>query len=487
MLALADGRIVAPTGKSTLGAFGPDQDTPLWTAEVGPGRLRAGALATGDLVVAGDDSGALVALDAATGARRWQRSLGAPLLERPAAGALLYVPTPRGRVVALDPATGAERWRLALRDTTVRFGPPAVQGGALVLVATDGHVRLLDARTGTVQWEAVLDGAITAAPLLTEAHVFVGTHRKKLVALDRATGAVVWEQTLRGRVKSALSARRGLRDRPHRRPRRALLSPRGGGGRPSPLMPMRLRLAAALLLVCAGAQAQTRVLTLQTNAPDALVFVDSVYVGPARESPFRIALGAAAVTLRPPSGTWSVRTARAPVPPGEAPVLRLDLPYSYRIESQPFDATVLLETASGLRTRLGTTPLDLVRDEPLEGTLVVTRDGYAAARATPGAQVWNRTVVALTPVAAPLSEGYAEVFAPRRVWLDVALVGVAAAATAVSVRYKFEADDLFDQYRLSGDPTLRPRIRRLDTRAGIALGVAGAGIGVFSLRLALRR
>jgi outer membrane protein assembly factor BamB len=209
VLVLSGGLAVVATGRSTVGAFGPDDAQPRWTAEVGPGRVLAGTAGNTDVVVAGDDTGSLIALDPGTGAVLWRRALGAPLLERPTVGALLYVPTPRGRLVALDPATGAERWHLALADTTVRFTAPALQDDDVAVAGTDGFVRLLDARTCVERWKTRLDGAITAAPLLAERHVYAGTHRKRLVALDRATGAAVWEDELRGRVRSAFAVGAG--------------------------------------------------------------------------------------------------------------------------------------------------------------------------------------------------------------------------------------------------------------------------------------
>lgn len=247
------------------------------------------------------------------------------------------------------------------------------------------------------------------------------------------------------------------------------------------------RLALLLLLLPGLAAAQGRRLTVETNAPDARVYVDSVLVGTARQGPFDVADDARRVALRPPAGLGGLAGAEADIPAGPAPRVRLDLPYHYRIESQPFDARVMLEAPSGVRRTLGTTPLELVEATPLDGVLVLERAGYAPARITPGAEVWNRHSALLTATGAPVQEAFAQQFAPRRLWLDAALVGVAAAATAVSVRYKFEANDLFAQYRETGDPALRPRIRHRDLRAGWALGVAGVALGAFSLRLALRR
>jgi hypothetical protein len=63
---------------------------------------------------------------------------------------------------------------------------------------------------------------------------------------------------------------------------------------------------------------------------------------------------------------------------------------------------------------------------------------------------------------------------------------VAALATGTAIYYKFEANRLYRDYERTGDPDLRPRIRSLDTRSAVALGVGQVGLGVFAVRLVLR-
>ncbi|HRK73470.1 MAG TPA: PEGA domain-containing protein, partial [Rhodothermales bacterium] len=71
-------------------------------------------------------------------------------------------------------------------------------------------------------------------------------------------------------------------------------------------------------------------------------------------------------------------------------------------------------------------------------------------------------------------------------WLSV-LGGTATIAGLVySVQNKFKADDLYDLYKESGDPTLRPQIRALDTRAGWGLAIAQTGLVVVAIRLVLK-
>ena len=161
----------------------------------------------------------------------------------------------------------------------------------------------------------------------------------------------------------------------------------------------------------------------------------------------------------------------------------------YRIESVPYGAEVRLVTPSGTVRRLGTTPLDLRVAAPLDGVLVVRLDGYAEARVTPGrgARTVHRIPLDRLPDAAPPVRATRVEWRPSRWWLDAIAVGVAIAGTAYSVDQKTRADDLYETYRETGDPALRPAMRRHDTRAFVGLGVGTAGLGVFAVRLALRR
>ena len=263
---------------------------------------------------------------------------------------------------------------------------------------------------------------------------------------------------------------------------------------------MPSRLAASLFAwgaLAAAAHAQApRVLVVASNLDGGLVWVDDALAGRVG-APVALGAGARRVRLVPADGSWSVAPVEADVPEGPADTvrLRLDVPYHYRVESQPFGAAVVLETPSGTREPLGRTPLLVVRAAPLDGRLVVEADGFAPARVAPGAEAWNRHAVALAPLSARAEAPRGEVvrFRPRRAWVDVAALGVAVAATAVSIHYKFQADRLYDEYAGTrtqtgtGDPALRPRINALDDRADAALAVGTAGYALFAVRLIFRR
>jgi hypothetical protein len=173
-------------------------------------------------------------------------------------------------------------------------------------------------------------------------------------------------------------------------------------------------------------------------------------------------------------------------------IVNLQLPTRYRIATLPSGAQVVLEGADGSRELLGVSPLVIDRRQPLAGTLVATRSGYAPARAAPGDSAVNRISIVLSPLSR--ETGAAVDWRPparSRAWIDIAAGAIALAAGAVAIHYKFQADAIDDRYRSPGspergDPELRVEAQRLDRISAGALGVMQLGLGVLAIRLVLR-
>src|SRR5205807_9744930 len=116
---------------------------------------------TGDSVVALTCAGALVALGAATGQRRWTAQLGDPSTRWCWGGALLHGDAVFAGTAACfgaySLADGELRWvrdDLAAEDWMPAPGRPVAAGDAIVVAFRNAraHLCALDARTGRVRW-----------------------------------------------------------------------------------------------------------------------------------------------------------------------------------------------------------------------------------------------------------------------------------------------------------------------------------------------
>ena len=239
------------------------------------------------------------------------------------------------------------------------------------------------------------------------------------------------------------------------------------------------------------AQDATYVVYLQTNFPEALVYSDSLYLGPASLGVFHVPGQDDELRLVPPAvDMWSVPAVRKHIDasPGDTVRVSIDFPYHYQIESVPFTAQVFLEQP-GARTLLGTTPLSHQVMEPLRGMLLVQKDGFEPERFSPGEAVWNyhRTVLREEEI---IEEAIAEgkYWKPERRagrWLEIAAGSVALVSGVAAIHFKAKADRRFDRYAISGDPTLRGGFERYDRYAAVSLGAMQVGLGVLAFRLVI--
>jgi outer membrane protein assembly factor BamB len=111
-----------------------------------------------------------------------------------------------GALFALDQRTGRERWRF---QTRARFGPVSV-GPDAVYVPSDRGLFAIDRATGRKRWQARFSpGAGDTATVAGETIVFAGSEitsgRPGIFALDAASGALRWRVDL----SQALEARGG--------------------------------------------------------------------------------------------------------------------------------------------------------------------------------------------------------------------------------------------------------------------------------------
>lgn len=136
----------------------------------------------------------------------WQQQVGAPVYESPLwSDGALVLSTTRGTVMALDDSSGHVLWQYNSKSAMTRMGAPASDGEAIYVGATDGNIRRLNLRTGSIEWTVQLEDVVTAAPQVVGSHLFIGTLGREFYAFSCISGDVQWQTTLRGRIKSAIA------------------------------------------------------------------------------------------------------------------------------------------------------------------------------------------------------------------------------------------------------------------------------------------
>lgn len=173
----------------------------LWRVGIGAAQesfeaMLRPAYAEGSVYAAGRE-GRVVAVDAATGDRRWRTDLDVGLTGGVGAGGgLVLVGTLNGDLVALRADSGEEAWRVDLSSEIL--APAAVAGDLVVVQTQDAKVYGLAAADGSRRWLFEADLPVltlrgTAAPLIADGLVLAAFANGKLVALDAETGNPRWE------------------------------------------------------------------------------------------------------------------------------------------------------------------------------------------------------------------------------------------------------------------------------------------------------
>jgi outer membrane protein assembly factor BamB len=173
----------------------------LWDGGVGGGgeklRLALGLVVDrGSLYAAGRD-GEVIAMDAASGRKRWSQDTRRPLAAGPGVGGgVVAVGSSDGKVIALDPASGKKLWEVAVSSEVL--AAPLVTGSSVIVRTVDGRVHALDAQTGKSQWTGEdpvpkLSLRGTAPPVLAKDNIIAGFDSGKVIAFNAASGDIAWQ------------------------------------------------------------------------------------------------------------------------------------------------------------------------------------------------------------------------------------------------------------------------------------------------------
>ena len=213
---LRAGRAIAsPIGIDSVRIYAAGMDRVVRAISRDSGKVRWGFRLTGSVlggVVRADSSvyvasvrpeSNLLALDAASGRKRWSTRIAEPSGPVALVNGILLVPTRRGDLLAVTPRDGVIRWRR--RIGYARSGAVNAAGG--VLVASLDSVFRLAVGDGRVLQRRRAPGAVLAAWRPTDTLVIGASTDSMLVALRAADLSTAWQVHLDAPVLAAPTLR----------------------------------------------------------------------------------------------------------------------------------------------------------------------------------------------------------------------------------------------------------------------------------------
>ena len=172
-----------------------------WTATL-PAPAAASPVASGDRLFAALFDDRVAAVSLVDGSELWQ--VERTVVGSPAAGGGLFLAaTPEG-LLALDAETGQVRWESLLDE---RVSAPLLWNGGWLIAALDSHELLaLHAETGGTVWRQAVDGGVSARPTIAGERLYVPLDTGRITVLELLTGAAIWERRLGGTPQEILVA-----------------------------------------------------------------------------------------------------------------------------------------------------------------------------------------------------------------------------------------------------------------------------------------
>jgi outer membrane protein assembly factor BamB len=181
---VAEGRVLVPL-LNGLAALAQVDGSLLWRVDDGS---PAGSPTWADgLVLYGDEAG-LVRARRADGTLAWSTQAASPVVPAPlAVGGTAYV-VGGGALVAMDVATGERRWTA---DVAVAGAAPAAWSDGRVIVAAGADLLALDAGSGAVRWRTPLPAPVTHGLAARGGEIAGIDMAGHLILVDARAGAVV--------------------------------------------------------------------------------------------------------------------------------------------------------------------------------------------------------------------------------------------------------------------------------------------------------
>lgn len=187
---VVDGIAVVATGKGDVVALSPRTGGRVWRRGVG-GPVRGLVVEGGRVYVATDRKGGrLAVLALADGRELWSRDVGAAAHGPILADGAVIVATDSGRVTALDATTGAVRWQARLAGDVA--AQPVAAGGAVLVATRTDTLYHLEPTSGAVVGRTPLPAGVSAPPVVRSDGVLIPLYSGAVVGYDPAARVVRW-------------------------------------------------------------------------------------------------------------------------------------------------------------------------------------------------------------------------------------------------------------------------------------------------------
>jgi outer membrane protein assembly factor BamB len=169
-----------------------------------------GLAADAGRIYAATGFGYVVALDANSGKKLWEKYLGSPVRTSPTAAAeRIFVVSKEGQVFCLSGSDGTELWNfrgMPERAALLSNASPAVDGEVVVVPFPTGDLVALRVSDGQPLWSETLSRtraassmaamSDTARPVIDGGTVYAVAHGGRMVATSQKTGERLWSLTV---------------------------------------------------------------------------------------------------------------------------------------------------------------------------------------------------------------------------------------------------------------------------------------------------
>jgi outer membrane protein assembly factor BamB len=211
-----DGKVFTLDAAGSVSAFNAGGGAAAWRTSTTPQGEKdqegfgGGLAADAGRIIAGTGFGQVLALDAKSGKKLWEKSVGAPVRASPtAAGERVFVLTTEGVVYCLSGPDGSELWNFrgnAERASILSNASPAVEGDVVVVPFPSGDIVALRVANGQPLWSDSLARTRTASsltamsdaarPAIDGGTVFAVGHAGRMIAVAYKTGERLWSLTV---------------------------------------------------------------------------------------------------------------------------------------------------------------------------------------------------------------------------------------------------------------------------------------------------